>query len=41
MIFPVPFGTKRSHKAARYSNGRRWGMTRNPAEIERDFRRWP
>jgi Bifunctional DNA primase/polymerase, N-terminal/Primase C terminal 2 (PriCT-2) len=40
-IFPVRFGTKRSHKAARYSGGRLWGMSDDPMEIERDFRRWP
>jgi hypothetical protein len=41
MIFPVRFGTKRSHKAARYSGGRLWGMSDDPIDIERDFRRWP
>jgi hypothetical protein len=41
MIFPVRFGTKRSHKSARYSGGRLWGMSGDPMEIERDFRRWP
>jgi hypothetical protein len=40
-IFPVRFGTKRSHKAARFSGGRLWGMSDDPVEIERDFRRWP
>ena len=41
MIFPVPPGTKRSYKSARYSGGRLWGMSGDPMEIERDFRRWP
>jgi hypothetical protein len=41
MIFPVRFGTKRSHKSAHYSDGRLWGMSGDPMEIERDFRRWP
>ena len=41
MIFPVRFGSKRSCKAARYSGGRMWGMSGDPIEIERDFRRWP
>ena len=41
MIFPVRFGTKRSHKSARFSGGRPWGMSSDPMEIERDFRRWP
>jgi hypothetical protein len=40
-IFPVPPGTKRSYKSARYSSGRAWGMSRDPAEIEHDFWRWP
>jgi hypothetical protein len=40
-IFPVRPGTKRSCKAARYSGGRAWGMSGDPMEIERDFRRWP
>jgi hypothetical protein len=39
--FPAPPGTKMSHKSAASSNGRRWGATRIPAEIERDRRRWP
>jgi hypothetical protein len=39
--FPVPPGTKRSYKSLRYSGGRRWGMSNNPMEIERDFQRWP
>ena len=39
MIFPVPPGTKRTHKSARYSNGM-WGMSGDPVEIERHFRRW-
>ena len=41
MIFPVPPGTKRSYKSARFSGGRPWGMSGDPMEIERDFRRWP
>ena len=41
MIFRVPSGTKRPHKSARYSGGRIWGMSGDPMEIERDFRRWP
>jgi Protein of unknown function (DUF3987)/Bifunctional DNA primase/polymerase, N-terminal/Primase C terminal 2 (PriCT-2) len=40
-VFPVPFGTKQSHKSARKNGGRAWGMTANPAEIERDFTQWP
>ena len=34
--------TERSCKAARFSGRRRrWGMSGDPMEIERDFRRWP
>jgi Bifunctional DNA primase/polymerase, N-terminal/Primase C terminal 2 (PriCT-2) len=40
-IFPVPPGTKRSYKSAKYSNGKRWGATNKPGVIKRDFRRWP
>jgi hypothetical protein len=33
---------KKSYKAARYSSkGKRWGATRDPEQIKRDFRRWP
>jgi hypothetical protein len=41
VIFPVPPGTKRFYKSARYSGGRRWGMSGDPMKIERDFQRWP
>jgi hypothetical protein len=40
-VFPVPPGTKQSYKAAKYSNGYRWGSTRDPEEIRNDFTRWP
>jgi Bifunctional DNA primase/polymerase, N-terminal len=40
-VFPVPAGTKQSHKCARRSGGRNWGATRDPEEIRRDFTRWP
>jgi hypothetical protein len=40
-VFPVPVGTKKSFKSAQYSNGRRWGATTDPAEIKRNWRRWP
>jgi hypothetical protein len=39
-VFPVPPGTKRSHKSAQFSNGRPWGKTTDPEEIRRDFLRW-
>jgi hypothetical protein len=41
LVFPVPPGTKQSYKSAKYSGGRRWGATRDPDDIERDFMRWP
>ncbi len=40
-VFPVPPGTKKSHKSAKFSDGRRWGATTDPEEIERDFANWP
>lgn len=40
-VFPVPPGTKKSCKSADHSDGRKWGATTDPAEIERDWRRWP
>lgn len=32
---------KLSHKAAEHSGGRTWGMTKDLAEIAKDFKRWP
>lgn len=40
-VFPVPPGSKKSHKSAQYSDGREWGATTDPAEIARDWTRWP
>lgn len=40
-VFPVPPGTKKSHKSAEHSGGRRWGATTDRDEIARDFSRWP
>lgn len=40
-VFPVPPGTKKSHKSETHSNGRKWGMTRDAEEIRRDFTQWP
>ena len=40
-VFPVPIGTKKSHKSADRSGGRPWGATTDAAEIRRDFKRWP
>lgn len=40
-VFPVPLGTKKSHKSAEYSGGRKWGATLDHAEIAADFTNWP
>jgi hypothetical protein len=40
-IFPAPPGEKKSYKSSAFSNGRRWGQTKNPAVIQRNFRKWP
>jgi hypothetical protein len=42
-VFPafIDGPTKKSHKSAAFSGGRNWGKTTDPAEIERDFARWP
>jgi putative DNA primase/helicase len=39
-VFPVPPGTKKSHKCEKHS-GAKWGMTRDVEEIRRDFTQWP
>ena len=41
LVFPAPPGTKKSHKAAKYSNGRQWGKTVDPDEIRANWRKWP
>jgi hypothetical protein len=40
-VFPVPPDSKKSYKSAKYSDGRAWGATRDPAEITQDFTHWP
>jgi RecA-family ATPase len=40
-VFPTPGGEKKSHKSSEFSNGQRWGATRNQHEICDDFSRWP
>jgi hypothetical protein len=40
-IFPAPPGEKKSHKSAEHSNGKRWGATKDPEQIRRDWRKWP
>jgi hypothetical protein len=32
---------KKSHKSAKHSNGAKWGKTRDPEEIRKDFTKWP
>jgi Bifunctional DNA primase/polymerase, N-terminal len=32
---------KKSHKSAEYSGGAKWGKTRDPEQVRRDFQRWP
>jgi RecA-family ATPase len=39
-VFPAPVGEKKSHKAEKYS-GTKWGATRDPDEIQRNFTKWP
>ena len=43
LVFPayIEGKQKKSYKKAEFSGGRRWGATRDPREIRRDFRRWP
>jgi P4 family phage/plasmid primase-like protien len=38
--FPVPPGTKKSHKSQFQYGGRKWGATSDPAEIKQDHQRW-
>lgn len=40
-VFPVPPGTKKSHKKAEFSGGAEWGKTTDPETIRRDFAKWP
>jgi hypothetical protein len=40
-VFPVPPGEKKSYKAAKHSDGRRWGLTKNLEEIRANWERWP
>jgi hypothetical protein len=40
-VFPAPPGTKKSYKSAAHSDGRKWGKTRDEAELRRDWERWP
>jgi hypothetical protein len=40
-VFPAPPGTKKSYKSGKRHGGARWGATKDPVEIERDWKRWP
>jgi hypothetical protein len=40
MVFPAPPGLKKSYKSKKYSNCN-WGMTKDPAQVRRDWRVWP
>lgn len=40
-VFPATPGEKKSEKAARFSNGERWGATNDPKVIKANWRRWP
>ncbi len=40
-VFPAPRGEKKSHKAGKYSDGKKWGATVDSEEIRRDWQRWP
>ena len=41
VVFPAPPGEKKSYKSAKFSNGKNWGVTKDPEEIKRDFKKWP
>src|SRR5262249_24077665 len=41
LVFPAPRHGKKSHKAAKHSDGRPWGATRDAEEIRRDWTHWP
>jgi bifunctional DNA primase/polymerase-like protein/primase-like protein len=36
-VFPAPPGTKKSYLSSKYSGGRRWGASNDPAKLERHF----
>jgi putative DNA primase/helicase len=40
-VFLAPPGKKKSYKSAEYSGGAKWGKTRDPEQIKKDFKRWP
>jgi hypothetical protein len=40
-VFPLKHGERASYKSAEYSDGRKWGMTKDLDEIQRDWEEWP
>jgi hypothetical protein len=40
-VFPVPPDSKKSYLSEKYSNGRKWGASADPADVQRNFARWP
>jgi hypothetical protein len=40
-VFPAELPSKHPCKAGRFSNGERWGATKDLKQIERDFKKWP
>jgi Bifunctional DNA primase/polymerase, N-terminal/Primase C terminal 2 (PriCT-2) len=40
-VFPAPPDAKKAYKSAEYSNGSKWGKTKDPDEIRRDWAHWP
>src|SRR5260370_18935066 len=40
-VFPAPPDAKKSYKSANFSNGHKWGKTRDPDQILHDFTKWP
>src|SRR3974390_850271 len=39
-VFPVPLRPKKSHKSAEDGDGRKWGQTKDAAEIKADWSKW-
>jgi hypothetical protein len=40
-VFPAPHGKKSSYKSAKNHGGIRWGATRDPEQLKRDWEQWP
>src|SRR5262245_7161107 len=41
MVFPAPPDSKKGYKSKKHNDGINWGMTDEPAQIKRDWKRWP